>query len=132
MFPPEARKFHVALLGALATVLVVWLESGEWRPPLIAAIPAVLSAFAVYWAPNDPAPPVEVGEVTPPAGIPVAVAVCGHEWETLPGTRVHDTHSCVEGQDDTIRTAAHAVPKCRRRDRRILARPAPAPYSDER
>jgi hypothetical protein len=48
-----ARKFHVALIGGASTVGVAWLATGDWKPAAITAIPAAVTAFGVYWAPNE-------------------------------------------------------------------------------
>jgi hypothetical protein len=49
---PAYRKFIAATLGAGATFATTWGFTGDVRPALVALVPAVLTAGAVWAVPN--------------------------------------------------------------------------------
>jgi hypothetical protein len=49
---PAYRKFIAAVLGAFATFLTTWGATGDLKPALVALGVAVLTAGAVWAAPN--------------------------------------------------------------------------------
>lgn len=52
MIGSAARKFHVAVVGAAATVAVAFLPVDDPWPTVAQAITGTATAFGVYWARN--------------------------------------------------------------------------------